>query len=363
MNILYYGLGTNQGGIETYLYKIAKNIDHDTFGLFYIDETGGNACFRQELEELGAVFFNITPRRKSILKNRRDLKQLFDKNKIDVLHFNCNTLSYIEPVVVALEHGIKVVLHSRNSGTVLFSAILHKINYYRLLFNKNRHLISRVAVSDLAGQWMFGNGVKYQVLNNGVEIDQFRFSKQDRDETRGALEIKDRHVYGNVGAFLEAKNHVFILDVFKEIAKKDEKAILLLVGDGPLRERIEKKIKDIRLQDRIKVLGIRKDISKIMMSMDCLIFPSLYEGFPNVILEAETTGLPIVMSDLITKDVVILENCKQISLEKTPLEWSEECIKVIKNSNNRTLAAKAVENAGFSIREEIKKIQKLYEME
>lgn len=360
MNILYYGLSSNQGGIETYLYKIARNIDRNIYNLYYMDETGGNACFRKELEEMGAVFFDITPRRKSIRNNRIDLKKMFSNNKIDVLHFNCNTLSYIEPVLLALENNVKVVLHSRNSGSVLLSAVLHKLNYYRLNMNSKNFSISRVAVSDLAGKWMFGKKGNYQVLNNGVEIEKFHFDRKKREKKRIELGFADKHVYGNVGAFLKAKNHNFIIDIFMEIAKKDEEAVLVLVGDGPLRVAIEKKIKELNLFDRVYLMGIRNDIPELMMAMDCLIFPSLYEGFPNVILEAETTGLSIVMSDLITSEVAVMDNCIQSSLTKTPVEWGKICSQIREKVIDREKGALVIEKAGFSVRDEIQKIERLY---
>lgn len=359
MNILYYGLGTNQGGIETYLYKIARNIDKSYFRLYYMDETGGKACFRKELEELGAEFFDITPRRVSITENRRDLQKLFAENKIDVLHFNCNTLSYISPILYALKYNVKVVLHSRNSKSIFFSSILHRINYFRLAFYK-KEIIRKIAVSDMAGQWMFGKNGDFEVINNGVEIQRFKFDKDARMDKRNELNIKGKHVYGNVGAFLEAKNHPFLIDVFKEITETDKNAVLLLVGDGPLRASVEKRVNDLNLMGKVIFLGLRSDIPQLMMAMDCLIFPSLYEGFPNVILEAETTGLPIIMSDLITKEVVVLDICKQLSLEALASEWAENCVKMLNEKYQRETMAEAVEQAGFSVRDEISKIENLY---
>lgn len=366
MNVLYYGLGRNQGGIETYLYKIARNINRENFHLFFMDETGGNACFRKELEALGAVFFDITPRRVSFMKNRKDLEMIFAKNQIDILHFNCNSLSYIAPVNFALKHNIKIVLHSRNSQSVLLSRILHKINFFRLNSNNN-HDIKQIAVSKVAGEWMFGKKSNFEIFNNGIEIDRFRFSHCDRETKREELNLVGKHVYGNVGAFLEAKNHRFIIDIFKEIASKDENVILLLIGDGPLRKPVEQKVKELQLSNKVFFLGIRSDIPQIMMAMDCLIFPSLYEGFPNVILEAETTGLPIVMSDVITKEVVLLDSCRQLSLEKSAEKWADECIGMIKqmdangNKWNRAAAADRISEAGFSVRDEVNKIENMYE--
>lgn len=361
MNILYYGLSANQGGIETYLYKIARNIDKDKYNLFYMDETGGNACFRKELESLGAKFFDITHRRVSVKKNKEDLNDLFQNHHIDVLHFNCNSLSYITPVLIAQKYGVKVVLHSRNSKANFFSSVLHQLNFGKIKKLKNN--IIRIAVSDLAGQWMFGQNGGYEVINNGVEIERFRYREDLRINKRRELGIENKNVYGNVGAFLEAKNHLFILKIFKAIVDKDPRAVLMLVGDGPLKASIEQSAKDMNLNNKIMFLGIRSDIPELMMAMDCFIFPSLYEGFPNVILEAETTGLPIVMSDLITDEVVLQDSCKKLKLDQSEEEWGNLVFEQIKKEYNREQGAFCVEQAGFSTKSEIKRIEYLYRIE
>lgn len=361
MNILYYGLSANQGGIETYLLKIAQNIDKQKFNLFYMDETGGQACYRKELENMGAIFFDITHRRVSVKKNKEDLENLFKDHHFDVLHFNCNSLSYITPVVIAQKHGVRVILHSRNSKAILFSTILHKLNFYRVNY-RNKGIV-KIAVSDLAGKWMFGKDGNYTVINNGVEINRFRFKEEVRLQKRQALGIENKIVYGNIGAFLKAKNHPFILKIFKNIVEKDPDAVLLLVGDGPLRNDIEKLAFNMNIISNIRFLGIRSDIPELMMAMDCLIFPSLYEGFPNVILEAETTGLPIVMSNQITDEVKLQESCVKQSLDASEVQWAELIFDLVQKKNDRLQGAICVEQAGFSAKSEIKKIEQLYKNE
>lgn len=362
MNILYYGLSGNQGGIETYLYKIARNINKENFNIFYMDETGGKACFRRELEALGAKFFDITPRRTSIIQNKEDLNLLFKKNHIDVLHFNCNSLSYITPILVARRYGVRIVLHSRNSKANLFSSIFHKINFGVVNYGI-RTGIKKIAVSDIAGQWMFGKNGKYDVINNGVEINRFQFDIALRDEKRKKIGLEEWHIYGNVGAFLEAKNHLFLLRVFKKILELDDKAVLLLVGDGPLKANIKQLALELGIDNKVNFMGIRSDIPELMMAMDCLIFPSLYEGFPNVILEAQTTGLPIVMSDVITDEVVVGDRCKKLELTLSVEEWADKCVEFATTHSERKGAFKNIDNAGFSVETEIKKIEKIYSEE
>ena len=106
--VLYYGLSHNRGGIETYLYKICRRLDRKKYEIAFLDETGGHAMFRKELEAIGARFYDITSRRVSPKQNRRDLEVLFEKEHFDILHFNCNTLSYITPLIIAQRHGVSI---------------------------------------------------------------------------------------------------------------------------------------------------------------------------------------------------------------------------------------------------------------
>ncbi len=358
--ILYYGLSENPGGIETYLYKIAKHIDRTAFSLAFIDETGGKACFRKELEALGADFFDITPRRNSIFQNRCDLDQLFASERFDVLHYNVNTLSYIEPLQQAYKHGVRIILHSRNSATNthFHTRLLHWIHKKAL----NKMDVKRLAVSKLAGEWLFGKDTPYRIINNGVEIERFAFSEEKRRKFRQRESLEGKKVYTNIGIFLPVKNQRMVVDIFSEIYKKDKTSVLLLVGDGPMKADVQEKVEAFNLTDCVEFMGRRNDVPDILCASDCLLFPSLYEGFPNAILEAETSGLPIVMSDQITDEVMILSNCCKKSLEEEPGSWAEMAIGLVEECNDylRIDAAEIIRKNGFSVEEEILKLQEIY---
>lgn len=358
ISILYYGLSGNRGGIENYLLKICSYLDKKKFSIAFIDETGGKACHRKKLEEMGAAFYDITHRNQSVLKNKQDLNNLFGSEKFDILHFNCNTLSYIEPIIQARKYGVKVIIHSRssNSPSRLITLILHWVNKIRI----RKWNIVRLAVSDLAGKWLFGN-TEFTVINNGIEIEKFTFDCSKRKRKREELGLGGKVVYGNVGAFLEAKNHGFILSVFREIYNADRNAVLLLVGDGKLKQRYQAEVEQMGLENAVLFLGIRTDVAELMMSMDCMIFPSLYEGFPNAVLEAETTGLPIVVSENITNEVNILEQCVRLSLNEGCAVWADACSVFARNSYNRYEAAKVIYKKGFSVMKEIRKLETIYE--
>ena len=356
--ILHIGLdiATEKGGIETYILKIATYLDREKYDFAFLMYDEVKPCFYEELTKMGYRFYNVTSRKKNPIKNRRDLIKLFQKERFDYVHCHLNALNYITPVTAALKCGTKVIVHSRNAGvmTKLHSKILHKINYYRL--PKDR--IQCVAVSDLAGKWMFGENAKFTVLNNGLDTSIYQYSEKSRLEIRKELALNDREVILHTGAFRTQKNHEFLIDIFRAYLEINQQAILLLAGDGVLRPEIENKIREYEIDKSVKFLGIRNDVPKLLSAADKFLFPSFYEGFPNALLEAETAGLYCVAADTITKQVQIPGQCVYLSLSESAGTWAE--VLGHKPMENRKDASNLVEDLGFGVQEEMKRLYTIY---
>lgn len=364
MRILHYGISSNMGGIETYLYKLFTHIDKIKFQFDFIDTNIDKPCFYDEFTEMGSKFYKITPRNISIIQNRKDLEELFKKESFDILHCHLNTLSYIEPIKVALRHGCKVIVHSRSAGSsssngkinAILTNTLHYINFIKLPRSK----IKMVTVSDLAGKWLFGDKAKYKIINNGIDISRYKFNIENREIIRKKMKVQDKYVVGNIGAFLYPKNHEFIIKVFRELLREKPEAVLMLIGTGPLEKNIENIVKDMNLQNKVYFLGRRTDISEILSGMDCFLFPSIYEGFPNALLEAQCSGLPCLISDNITNEVVVTMNCKQLSLNLSEKQWAHEILN-LQYYKDRSRGSEFLRDSGYSVEQEIKKIESLYE--
>ena len=360
IEILQYGLSKNRGGIETYLLKIWEHIDHDQFHFSFIDTTpdGEQPCFFNELKESGCDFYKITPRSKSIRKNRKDLETLFQNKHFDILHFNVNTMSYITPVYVALKNECKVIIHSRNAQSAQKKRIT-KIMHYINRFLSNTMDINRIAVSGKAGEWLFGNS-SFRVFNNGIDVEKFRYRKDYRAIHRNNIS-DDTIVIGNVGAFLPAKNHKFIIDIFENVIKK-RNAVLWLIGEGKNREEIEEYVDQKGLSKQVTFWGNRQDINTIYSAMDVLLFPSLYEGFPNVVLESQCEGLPCLISSVITDEVCITDQVKKMDLSKDANEWANQLLKLYDRCSvcEREKSFLEIDEKGFSVDKEIKRLEEYY---
>lgn len=359
IRILYFGLSTNLGGIETYLNKLANNIDKNKFQLnFLVSGNPENHCFYEELIANGSRFFSVTPRKENVLKYRADLIDILTNERIDIIHCNMNSLSNITPITLGLKFNKPVIVHSRNgklSRIKFKTKLLHEFNTFRL----PKKSVIKLAVSDIAGKWMFGKSAQFTVINNGVNINDHKYNDVARKNIRKKLGIEDDYCVVHVGAFRNQKNHFFLLDVFHQIKKLKPKSKLILVGSGRLKEGILEKANKLEIKNSVIMVGNTSDVSDYLSAGDAFLFPSFFEGFPNAVLEAQTSGLPCLISDTITTEVLINRNCINYSLNKSAEDWAKKIIE-LPNLSNRIVGADNVNKQGFSVKDEITKIEEIY---
>ena len=188
------------------------------------------------------------------------------------------------------------------------------------------------------------------VVNNAIDVDKFKYDEKIRKEKRKELNIKDNQlVIGHIGRFVQQKNHEFLIDIFNEIYKQDKNAILLLIGEGPLKEEIQNKVNELGLDKNVKFLGQRSDANELYQAMDAFVLPSLYEGLPVVGVEAQAAGLPCFFSTDMTKETEILDSTKFISLTHKSKYWADKILKEVSLFKRQDTSEEIVDNK-FSIK-------------
>lgn len=360
IRVLHYGLSPNRGGIETYLDKIWTNIDKKEFHFDFADEHGGRTFFRDKFEKMGSTFYDITPRRVSLLKNTEEWRNILQSVRPDILHCHLNTMSYIAPAVIALKLGIHVVVHSRSAGSVkkLFVRFRHYINRMRL----RRKKITRLAVSTEAGNWLFGSNAEYTVINNGIDIMKFSYCEEGRIKVRTELGLSPRTlVIGNVGALIPAKNQEQLLDIYRAVSQQKKDSVLIIAGEGYLRPNLEEKAAQLGISDKVIFLGNRSDMRDVYSAADVFVMPSAFEGFPNAALEAQTSGLPCVLSDIITKEVN-MGACRYKSLSDESSAWASAILEVAADATeeNRAELWRVIDSKGYSKEKELERLSSIY---
>ena len=213
------------------------------------------------------------------------------------------------------------------------------------------------ACSKKAGQWMF-NTDNFITLNNAINSKEYAYNEKKSKDLKEALGLSNKFVIGHVGRFFKQKNHTFLIDIFKELSQINEDAVLMLVGGGELEEEIKNKVNELGLSDKVLFLGVRDDIPDLMQVMDVFLLPSLYEGLPLVLVEAQAAGLKCVISDTISSESIITNNVKIMRLEDSINEWAK-CV----NSFSRYIRSNTIEDIKrnkFDIEVNVKWLQNYY---
>ncbi len=363
INCLYYNPTLNLGGTEVYMVNLIENMDKQKFKYDVLIKSKENISesLLKRLNEAGA---------KVIFLEGHGAKQLYNIAKFfsdnnghyDVMHINSTggsvgIFAYFGKDFGGIEN---VIFHSHMGGVDYAQTFKNKLKSNVGMFLAKNFSDSLVACSRLAGNFMFGE--KYcskhnvMVLNNSINIDKFKFNKDIREEYRKNLKLSDKFVIFNIGRFAQQKNHIRLVEVFAEVLKKDKKAVLVIVGNGPLFAEVEAKIKELKVESSVMLLGERDDVSKLMQAADVFVMTSIHEGLPIVAVETQTSGLPLVLSDAITTDTNITGNCKFVSLDADNKVWAEEVLnckkfkrgdeteKIISHNFDNASAAKIIEN-------------------
>lgn len=254
-------------------------------------------------------------------------------------------------LLVAKFAGAKTLaLRSTNADTDnWFLKCLNKYDKFLARISSN----VRFAPSELAADYLFGDNSlkKYNVhlLKNGIDTSLFSFGDERRCKIRRELCLENRLVIGHVGRLEVQKNHKFLLEIFSEIVKIRDDAVLVMVGKGDLKGSIVNYAKDLEISEKIIFTGIRKDVPDCLMSMDVMVFPSFFEGMPNAVIEAQATGLPCLVSDTVTKECRVTDIVEFLSLKQSPKVWAEKALQMVKCQVDRKMYAEKMRLAGYDI--------------
>ena len=198
----------------------------------------------------------------------------------------------------------------------------------------------------------------FEVLNNAIDTDLYTYNKEKADKVKKEFGIENKFVVGHVGRFNYPKNHKFIIDVFNEVQKVKEDSVLMLIGDGDLRHEIEQKVRDLGLSDKVIFTGVRSDVNDLMQGMDVFLFPSIYEGLPVTMVEAQASGIKCIISDKVPLECKMTKNVEVVKLEESPQNWAEEVLKYEKYERQNT--KEEIVKANFDIKANAKYLQEFY---
>ena len=346
----------NVGGIENYVMNILRNVDKNlvNIDLLYITE---EPCFYDvEIKKLGYNIIRIHSRSEDFQKHNKELKSVLKKNNYDVVHINYGTGMCFFDAMISKRCGVKkVIVHSHNS-----KGMNKTLNLILKTFLSN-YTDEKVACSKQAAEWMFRSkdAKSVKVLNNFIDLSRFKFNHESRVFFRDKYNIKkDEFIIGEIARFNEQKNQNYLIDIIK---KTPSNYIFLFVGEGNLVGEFKKNISENNIRDRVIMIKNVKDPENYLNMMDLFVMPSLYEGLPLSLIEAQTNGLHCIVSKNIDSKADITGNVVFLPVDEMAKdEWVKMINDIFTINNRDEKAIEKVKKAGYSIESNIQNLYSLW---
>lgn len=356
------------GGISNLMIDIQKNIDRNLINFDYLTLHDRKEPQEDVVLALGSNKYaasaddvRIIPLR--FLIRLFKIRKICKENNIEIFHYNEGTPKGILNVLAAKAGGVRYVTYHSHNGGMTDKSLLTK-----LCNALCKPLIPMVcddmwACSRVAAEFTFpksiANHAKYHFMPNAIDIARFKYDEVCRLKTRKELGVNDKFVVGHAGRFNRQKNHLFLIDIFNQILLKNRDSVLLLFGVGETQQEVREKVKKLGIENNVVFMGASDEMEKMYQAMDVFLMPSLFEGLPVTGVEAQATGLPIVFSDTITREVAVSPNITFVSLSESAEHWADETLKY-RNSDSRQDYCDLLCKAGFEHSTMIKDFEKYY---
>ena len=336
IKVIELPIDKDMGGLTSYVLQLYRMIDKKEFELTLLSyDDPQNFDVNYNVETVSRPYH--------IIQFYKKMKCLLSEEK-NIIHFHQSYVNII-PILIAKLAGFKtIILHAHSSSiddnrkiVRFLKTGLHKVGRFLLPYLVDTY----IGCSTKASEWMFPrkciDSDSYYLLHNAIDLDLY-----------------DR----NINRFTPVKNHPFIIDIFKEVLKQNPNSYLFLLGDGVERHKIESLVKSAAISDKVIFMGYVNNTVDIMQAIDIMILPSLFEGLPLIAIESQALGIPILVSDTITQEVVLTDLCRTLPIDN-PKPWAYEIIS--KFGKNKYIDYRArIKELGYDSSVAIKKIENIY---
>ncbi len=347
----------DRAGLETMLMNYYRNIDRSKVQFDFLVHRPYRGAYDDEIEALGGKIYHaprLYPQNYS--RYFKWMKEFFEEHpEYSIVHSHIDAMSFF-PLLAAKKAGIPVrISHSHSSKLdrdfklpikwFALKKVPKVANYY-------------MACGDMAGKFMYENR-KFTIVRNAIDLDRFSYSEDVRVKLRDELGLENKIVIGHVGRFCYIKNQLFLLDILSKLNEEKDDFHLVLVGKGEDEDKIRERIVEKKLSKQVTILTDRSDVNELYNMMDVFVMPSLFEGLPVVGVEAQANGLPCVMSESISKEILLTSCIEQVSLNEEIDKWSKTVFLKSHQCRNEN-ALQELCGAGYDIKEEACRLQDIY---
>lgn len=306
-------------GVASFAMNYYRKLDHNIVHMDFVVWKDTPTPYYDEIEANGSKVF-VLPSLKNFKLHMKECKRILSEGNYDIIHDNTLLISY--PIMhEAMKQNVAVrILHSHSSklGETCVREMRNRF-FFPLL---KRTATDYAACSEISGRFMFGDK-KFDLISNVIFPQKFIFSEKTKIETRREMSAEKKIIIGSVGRIASPKNPLFALEVIKYLVKQNDTIEYWWIGDGPMKNELYDKIVYMRLEQNVKLLGSRDDVADLYQAMDLFFMPSKFEGFPIACIEAQTSGLPCIVSDVLPPELNINENVRFVSLNAPPESWAQ----------------------------------------
>ncbi len=358
--------GLTTGGVEAVIYNYFSKIDRKDYELYYITYDTPDPAVKKKFEDIGFHVYEVTKKKENLKKSCKEVYTILKENHINIVHSHMTLMSFVTSFLGKF-CGIKVRI--AHSHLALYPTGIKKPVYAFFKFCTRVTSTDYMACGKKAGEYLYGkanmkNG-RVRIMNNAIDTEKYAYNEEIRNKKREELQIGDRFCIGHVGRFAEQKNHAYLIDIFYEVHKKKEDAVLLLVGDGPLQEDVKARVHQYGLDDAVIFAGSRDDVGELYQAMDLFVLPSLFEGLALVLVETQCAGLRILVSDAVTDEIKMTDRMEYLPLHDKKV-WVNKILSMTEEIKEENLALRSrgreeVAKSGYDIMTEAKKLDRFYE--
>lgn len=355
IRIFMVGMSSDRGGVESYIVNLAAHLNSEEFQIVY--------DWREIIVD--GVKWKRPKNRHNYFKWGNFWMNFFKTNHFDCLYINACDIISIDLLRFGRMAGIPVrIIHSHSSG--IQQGITQKLSlFHRICEWHNRKVLHKyathlLACSQVAGRWMF-DGRAFQIIKNGIDLDKYAYRDESRSKCRSMFNIdNDVPLIGCIGRLDPPKNPFRSVEIAKAILRMRPDARIVFVGDGEMRSALQQKVAETGLEDKILFPGAVDNVNEWMSAVDCLMMPSLFEGLPFVLVEAQAAGLPCIVSSAVSQEADLSGLLKFISLEASSETWAKEILDHC--SRKRPDISRQLAEAGYSIKDSVKTVEKILRM-
>lgn len=362
--VLHLVPGMASGGVAKMVQEWFDNKNNDsiTFDIATINILG---LFSDDLKNKGCKIMVFEPLRNvGLIRYISQLNKIIKQGNYDIVHSHMGLLSFIA-FIISIRHGIKSrflhahtnLFHNDDKNGLKRMAI-NILKYINVIFATNY-----LACTNEAGEYFFGNHIlgssKYNLLLNGINVDKFSYSIDKRNQLRKQFDVEDKFIIGNIGRLSAQKNQKFILEIFEHLSRIEKNTELWLIGEGEDEIMLKNLCRDLGINDKVKFLGVRKDVENYLLCMDVFLMPSLYEGLGIVAIEAQVSGLGCVLSNMVPKEVNVTNNVIFNGFNNPIEKWVNSILEFRKY--NRIDQGLEVKKSGYDIKGSTNLLLKIYE--